>query len=120
MYLTKHTCAPPKGPYPCGTNPLRHARAVYWLQKDNASARAQWIGKAVDADLMTSAIYVRQSTDLERRGRSVPKPKRLLLRASFIRHPNRARRQASAGLDTLWGEFESQQITENQFSTIVL
>jgi hypothetical protein len=68
--------APPKGPYPCGTNPPRPSRSVDWSEEANASAWAQEIGKAVDTDLMTSAMHFRQPQDLARRGRTFPKAKR--------------------------------------------
>jgi hypothetical protein len=68
--------ARPNGPYTLGTNPPRHARSGYWLEEANASARAQWVGKAVNADLLTSAVYFRQPQDLAWRGRAVPKAKR--------------------------------------------
>jgi hypothetical protein len=62
-------------PYPYGTKAARHVRMVFGHLIDSASARARRLGKAVNQGLMTIAMRFRQSQDLARRGRTVPKAK---------------------------------------------
>jgi hypothetical protein len=86
--------APPKGPYPCGTNPPRPSRSVDWSEEANASAWAQEIGKAVDTDLLTSASQSPATTGLGAAGTHGPKGQAAFSCGRPInRRPNRTRRQ---------------------------
>jgi hypothetical protein len=62
-------------PYPSGTKAACHVRIVFGHLIDMASARARRLGKAVNEGLMTIAMRLRQTSDLARRGRTVPKAK---------------------------------------------
>jgi hypothetical protein len=66
------TVAQPKDPYSWVTNPPRHARFVSWLEAAHASARAQWIGIAIYADLLTSASQSPVTTGLGAAGTHGP------------------------------------------------
>jgi hypothetical protein len=62
-------------PYPYGTKAACHVRIVSGHLIYSANARARRLGKAISQGLMTIAMRLWQTSDLARRGRSVPKAK---------------------------------------------